>query len=56
MPAYTLETYGILTVLTSKSAKVSDLSPHIMFAVNKHRICDLTAAMVDKNLTVFIRV
>lgn len=40
--------------MTSKSAKVSDLSPHIMLAVNKHSICDLIAAMVDKNFTVFI--
>ena len=27
------QTYGILTVMTSESATVSDLSPHAIFAV-----------------------
>jgi len=27
------QTCGILTVMTSESAKVSDLSPHVIFAV-----------------------
>jgi len=28
------QNFGILTVLTSESAKVSDFSPHVMFAAN----------------------
>jgi len=27
------QTYGILTVMTFESAKVSDFSPHVIFAV-----------------------
>jgi len=27
--------------MTSESAKVSDFSPHVIFAVEWHRICDL---------------
>ena len=41
-----VQTYGILTVLTSESARVSDFSPHVIFAVSWHRICDLTEAMI----------
>jgi len=48
------QTCGILTVLTSESANVSDFSPHIIFAVGWHRICDLTVAMIDKTLVAFI--
>jgi len=44
------QTYSILTVLTSESANVSDFSPPIIFAVNLHRIYDLTVAMIDKIL------
>jgi len=33
MPVYTLQIYGILTVMTSESARVDDFSPHIIFAV-----------------------
>jgi len=32
MPA--LQTCGILTVLTSESANISDFSPHIIFAIS----------------------
>jgi len=39
--------------MTSKSAKVSDFSPYVIFAVKYHRIHDLTAAMIDKILSVF---
>jgi len=28
------QTYGIRTVITSESARVSDFSPHVIFAVN----------------------
>jgi len=35
------QTYGILTVMTFESTRVSDLSPHAIFAVKWHRICDL---------------
>jgi len=48
------QTCGILTVLTSESANVSDFSPHITSAVSWHRICDLTVAMIDKTLIAFI--
>jgi len=27
------QTYGILTVITSESARISDFSPHVIFAV-----------------------
>jgi len=30
------QTCGILTVLTSESARVSDFSPHVFFAVKSH--------------------
>jgi len=33
--------------MTSESAKVSDLSPHTIFAIKYHRIHDLTVAMID---------
>ena len=49
-----LQTSGILTVLTSRSANVSDFSQHIIFAVSWHRICDLTVAMIKKTLIAFI--
>jgi len=42
------QTCGILTVMTSESARVSDFSPHVFFAVKSHRICDFTVAMIDK--------
>jgi len=42
------QTCGILTVMTSKSARVSDFKPHVFFAIKLHRICDLTVAMIDK--------
>jgi len=35
------QTYGILTVMTFESARVSDFSPHGIFAVEWHRIYDL---------------
>jgi len=35
------QTYGILTVMTFESARVSDFSPHVILAVEWHRICDL---------------
>jgi len=35
------QTCGILTVLTSEFANASNFSPHIIFAVSWHRICDL---------------
>jgi len=35
------QTYGILTVMTFESARVGDFSPHVIFAVEWHRICDL---------------
>jgi len=38
------QTYGILTVMTFESARVSDFSPHVIFAVKSHRICDLRYA------------
>jgi len=38
------QTYGILTVMTVESARVSDFSPHVVFAVKWHRICDLRYA------------
>jgi len=34
------QTYGILTVMTFESARVSDFRPHAIFAVEWHRICD----------------
>jgi len=47
------QTCGILTVMTSESARVSDFSPHVIFAVTWHRICDLTVAMIDKTSSGF---
>jgi len=41
-------------VLISESANVSDFSPHIIFAVSWHGICDLTVAMIDKTLIAFM--
>jgi len=41
------------TVLTSESARVSDFSPHVIFAVKWHRICDLTVAVIDKTSSDF---
>jgi len=32
-------TCGIVTVMTSESARVSDFSTHVIFAVKWHRIC-----------------
>jgi len=49
MLAYTLK-----LVVTSESANVSDFSPHIIFAVSCHRICDLTVAVIDKILIAFV--
>jgi len=43
-----VQTCGILTVLTSESARVSDFSPHVIFAISRHRICDLTEVMIHK--------
>jgi len=45
------QTCGILTVLTSESARVSDFSPHVIFAAKLHRIYDFTVAMIDKTLS-----
>jgi len=45
------QTSGILTVLTSGSANVSDFSLHIIFAISWHGICDLTVAMIEKTLS-----
>jgi len=42
------QTYGIPTVMTSEFTRVSDFSPHVIFAVKWHRTCDLTVTMVDK--------
>jgi len=39
---------SILTVMTSKSARVSDFSPRVIFAVTRQRIRDLTVALIDK--------
>jgi len=38
------QTYGILTVMTFESARVSDFSPHVIFAVEWHRICGVRYA------------
>jgi len=40
------QTCDILAILTFKSVRVSDFSPHVIFAVDK--ICDLTEAMMIK--------
>jgi len=37
-------TYSILTIKTFESARVSDFSPHVIFAVEWHRIYDLGCA------------
>jgi len=47
------QTYGILTVITSESARISDFSPHVIFAVKWHGICNLTVAMTDKTSSGF---
>jgi len=47
------QTCGILTVMTSESAMVSDFSSHVFFAVKWHRICDLTVSMIDKTSSGF---
>jgi len=47
------QTCGILTVMTSESARVSDFSPHVIFAIKLHRICDLAVVMVDKTSSGF---
>jgi len=41
-----LSTCGILTVMTSEAARVSDFSPNAFLQLN--HICDLTVAMIDK--------
>jgi len=41
-----IQTYGIETFLTTESARVTDFSPHVIFAVGWDRICDLTKAMI----------
>jgi len=46
-------TCGILTVTTSESARVSNFSPHVIFAGRSHRICNLTVAMIDKTSSGF---
>jgi len=38
------QTHGILTIMTFESARVSDFSPHVIFAIEWHRICDLEYA------------
>jgi len=52
-PVYTYQTCGIRTVMTSESARVSDFSPHAIFTVKWHRICDFTVAMIDKTSSGF---
>jgi len=47
------QTSGILTVLISESARVSDFSLHVIFAVKWYRICDLTVVIIDKTLSGF---
>jgi len=47
------QTYGILTIVTSECAWVSDFSPHDIFAVKWQRICDLTVTMIDKTSSGF---
>ena len=47
------QTCGILTVMTSESARVSDFSLHVIFAVKWHRIYDFTVAMTDKTSSGF---
>ena len=47
------QTCGILTVMTCESARVSDFSPHVIFAVKWHRICDLAVVMIDKTSSRF---
>ena len=49
IPVYIyFQTCGILTVMTSASARFSDFSPYVIFEVEWHRICDLTVAMIDQ--------
>jgi len=48
-----IQTRVILTILTSKSARVSDFSPHVIFAVIWQKIYDFTEAMIDKTLIAF---
>jgi len=40
-------------IMTSESARVSDFSPHVIFAVKWHRVCDFTVAMIDKTSSGF---
>jgi len=35
-----IQTCGILAFMTFESARVSDFSPHVTFAVKWHRICN----------------
>ena len=42
------QTCSILTAITSESTRVSNFSPHVIFAVKRYRICDLTVAVIDK--------
>jgi len=44
---------GILTVMTSESASVSNFKPNVIFVVKRHRICDLTVAMINKTSSGF---
>jgi len=39
--------------MTSESAKASDFSPHVTFAVKWRRISDLTVSMIDKTSSGF---
>ena len=39
--------------MTSKSARVSDFGPHVIFTVSWHIICDLIEAMIDETLIAF---
>jgi len=41
------QTYGILTVMTFESVRVSDFSPYVIFAIEWHRICDLGYATLQ---------
>jgi len=47
------QAWGILTVMTSESATVSDFRPRVIFAVSWHRICYLTKALIDKTVIAF---
>jgi len=41
---------GILTVLTSDCASITEFTPHVIFSVSWRRICDLTETVIDKTL------